>query len=64
MTTKVTIINHGPDGITVTKKTDSIHTGGTAFIKPGCFYESYVYNTQNLFIEEVKEDGKKESEVL
>jgi len=61
MTTKVTILNHGPEIVSVTKidgYTKDVHP--PKYVNPGSWYEEYVFDTQNLEIMEIK-DGTQES---
>lgn len=60
MTTKVTIINHGPDPVVVqaynipTDGTPAVTSGLGTPVEPGKFTELFVHYAQELRINEVK----------
>lgn len=58
MTTRVSIINHGPDAITVGAESLDGNTGSAPVrVEKGAFIENlYVHSTQKLVIKEVKDN--------
>jgi len=61
MTTKITILNHGPDDIAITTldkvaDNNTFVATGTAFVRKNSFYtDQYVYDTRKFQITEIKE---------
>lgn len=58
MTTKVTIFNHGPDKVIVSRAqvgASSSALTGQQVLEPGMAFDQYVYNDSEVRIQEVQE---------